>query len=332
MAEELTFHFEGALADDHKMNFYEAARFQYAAARLLVKLAQFRMQGSFVKKITNSSNFNILLEAQESGSFNVRNNSPSPGQSEKKFVDLTLSDLLSYISERLIEKGDEGDLIDAIAAHQQLLAEFGGGDGDGDGAIDAEEADNIVEQIADLPSLKEGLRGDAREVVERRAAELARDRRLEAGRSEVSKIDAAREQKLIAMSAPLLGEMATALRRSANSLEVRARSGGKPSTILYLNKKIASEIETAKVDRDITPILCDITQYNKETGWGKVKFSNTTTAISFSIPSDINKRIQPVLIDQMKKDKVYLQSYFVRDRAGEPIRLIVVGILPTPID
>lgn len=329
MTEKLTFHFEGALADSHKMNFYEAARFQYAAARLLVKLAQFRMQGSFVKKITNSSNFNILLEAQETGSFNVKTNSPSPDKSEKKFVDLTLSDLLSYISERLIEKGDVEELVSAINAHQQLL-ELPVGDGDSE--IDTDKLDNIVDQIAVQPELRDGLRADAREIVQRRAAELSRGRRLEASQSEVSKIDAAREQKLIAMSAPLLGEMATALRRSANSLEVRVGSGEKTSTILYLNKAIASEIETAKVDSDITPILCDITQYNKETGWGKVKFANTLTAISFSIPSDINKRIQSMLIDQMKKDKVYLQSYFVRDRGGEPIRLIVVGILPTPVD
>jgi hypothetical protein len=32
----------------------------------------------------------------------------------------------------------------------------------------------------------------------------------------------------------------------------------------------------------------------------------------------------------MKKDQVYLQTYFVRDRAGDVIRLIVAGILPTP--
>jgi hypothetical protein len=50
MPETLTFHFEGALADSHRMNFYESARFQYAAARLMVKLAQFRQRGRFVKK------------------------------------------------------------------------------------------------------------------------------------------------------------------------------------------------------------------------------------------------------------------------------------------
>jgi hypothetical protein len=61
MSEKLTFHFEGGLADEHKLDFYEAARFQYAAARLVVKLSQFRARGNFVKKITNTSNQDIVL-------------------------------------------------------------------------------------------------------------------------------------------------------------------------------------------------------------------------------------------------------------------------------
>lgn len=71
MAERLTFHFEGALADEHKMNFYESARFQYAAARLMVKLAQFRRTGKFVKKISTRSNVGVQLVSQADGSFNI---------------------------------------------------------------------------------------------------------------------------------------------------------------------------------------------------------------------------------------------------------------------
>lgn len=327
MAEEITFRFDGALADNNEMNFYEAARFQYAASRLLVKLSQFRSQGSFVKKITNSSNYNILLESQTKGSFNINTKSPIQSRDDKKFVDLSLSDLLAYISERLIEKGDENDLISAINANKELLEAA-----DAERATDAAGADDIVEQIAENENLKDILHSETREIVERRIAELARQHRLEARQSEIAKIDTAREQKLISMSAPLLGEMATALRRSANNLEVITHRDSKPSTILYMNKKMAEEIETAKIDREITPILCDITQYNKETGWGKVKLTNTLTSISFSIPSDIKTVMQQNLIDQMKQDKVYLQAYFVRDRGNEPIRLIVVGILPTPSD
>lgn len=100
--------------------------------------------------------------------------------------------------------------------------------------------------------------------------------------------------------------------------------------MLYLNKEMAHEIETAKVDKDVSAILGNIIQYNKENGWGKVRVPRLLTPISFSIPSDMKGALQPTLITQMRKDKVYLQAYYVRDRGNEPIRLIVVGLLPIP--
>ena len=93
---------------------------------------------------------------------------------------------------------------------------------------------------------------------------------------------------------------------------------------------MAKDIETAKVDEEITPILGDISQFNKDNGWGKFKIENQNKTVSFSIPSDIMPTIRKKLIDSMQKDLVHLQTYFVRDRSGEVIRLIVVGILPSP--
>jgi hypothetical protein len=57
--DQLLFHFQGGLADQNRMDFYEAARFQYAAARLSVKLDQFRRTGRFSKRVTESSRTNI---------------------------------------------------------------------------------------------------------------------------------------------------------------------------------------------------------------------------------------------------------------------------------
>ena len=86
MREALSFHFEGSLADEHRMNFYESARFQYAAARLIVKLAQFRQRGNFSQKITNNSNIAIELVAQTEGSFNINVEIPEQGPTDEEFV------------------------------------------------------------------------------------------------------------------------------------------------------------------------------------------------------------------------------------------------------
>lgn len=107
MNEIVNFHFEGKLSDSHRMNFYEAARFQYAAARLLVKLSQFRETGKFSQKITQKSNFDIRLTALADGSFNINVEELGHQPKEPPFVDLPLSDMLAYVSERIVDKMEE---------------------------------------------------------------------------------------------------------------------------------------------------------------------------------------------------------------------------------
>lgn len=69
MAEEIDFRFQGGLSDGHEMDFYEAGRFQYGAARLMVKLDQFRRTGRFYSRVTIDNNTSIRLRNQEDGSF-----------------------------------------------------------------------------------------------------------------------------------------------------------------------------------------------------------------------------------------------------------------------
>ncbi len=316
MSEQLTFHFEGALADEHRMNFYESARFQYAAARLLVKLSQFRNGGRFKQKISNKSNFDVQLVSQSDGSFNINVEDSGQGASEDPFMDVSLGDLVAYVSERVIEK------LNAEAFQDTGQA--------GDLAGGQSAIDQTAVEILSSTTLVKDLPPESRDIIRRRVAEMSREVRLSENSDAISKIDFARSEKLIAMSAPLISEMATALRRSADTLEVSSSVSGKSKPVLFLDQEMASAIVTSVVDREITAILCDVIQFNKDNGWGKVKIENGALTVSFSIPSDILPKIKQTLIDTMKQDQVYLQTYFVRDRAGDVIRLIIAGILPTP--
>ena len=274
MSELLRFHFEGALADDHRMNFYEVARFQYAAARLMVKLAQFRKTGSFVKKITNNSNFDILLASQSDGSFNINVEEPIQDSSSEEFIKISISDLIAYVSERIIEKIDETTL---PQAGLRAIAE----------GTPTSALDQMVRSAMADSDFISGLPSHAQDLVKRRVAETYREQRLSGNQRSIARIDFARSQKLIAMSAPLLSEMATALRRSANTLEVTSSAPGHSGPILFLDRKMAQDIETAIVDESITPILGDITQFNKDNGWGKLKIENGAKTLSFNIPYDL---------------------------------------------
>ena len=124
--------------------------------------------------------------------------------------------------------------------------------------------------------------------------------------------------------------MATVLRRSATTLNIVVKDEVNNKNVLFLNRKMAAEIESAAVDESITLILVDIIQYNKETGWGKARLAEVASPVSFNVPSDIKGKMQPQLVEGLNKEKVYIQAYFVRDKANIPTRLIVVGILSTP--
>lgn len=325
VSEKLTFHFDGALADGHRMNFYESARFQYAAARLMVKLAQFRRDGRFVQKITNNSNFDIQLVSQKDGSFNINIEDAGQSSTEESFVKISLADLIAYVSERIIEKIDQTTLSEAAINNRSRLVSSKLADTNPAAAID-----QLVEVALEDKELTSSLPSNVQDLIRRRVAESYREQRLSVNQGAISRIDFARSQKLIAMSAPLISEMATALRKSATTLEVSSPAHDKDRSVLFLDRDMAREIETAIVDSDITPMLGDITQFNKDNGWGKLKIDQGMKTISFSIPYDILPSIRQKLIDNMKVDQVYLQTYFVRDRSGELIRLIAVGILPTP--
>lgn len=318
MSEKLVFHFEGALADGHQMNFYEASRFQYAAARLLVKLSKFREKGSFPHKISSKSNVDVRLSSSTDGSFNINvEDFGKKQESGGQFIEAPIGDLIAYITERVVEKiGDDGVKNSITESKSLILSEV--------------DINNIAGQVVSGSIYVEQLPESFRDLIRRRIVEINREARLVDSGSAISKMDFAKGQSLLAMSAPLIAEMATALRSSADTLEITSSAHGKSKPILFLDQNMAAKIETASVDKVITPILCDVVQFNKDNGWGKVKIEDGAVTLSFNIPYDKLQSIRQRLIDNMKRDHVYLQTYFVRDRAGKVTRLIVVGILDTP--
>lgn len=323
--ERITFHFEGGLADQHHLNFYEAARFQYAAARLATKLVQFQNYGRFSKRITDRSNTDVLLETHGEGSFDISILFPVAMVVAETFVTVPVGHLMSYVFERLLGKSSDSDVVAALNAQARVAEQFGKISDNDSGTI--QKALEIIE--SQRKDIKDGQEKTV-QVLERRIAELERDRVLEFQREELAKIDQARQEKLISMAAPLVSEMATALRRSADRLEIfdstDAGTGGS-KRLLYLDQEMAEEVIVSRVDDNITAIRADIIQYNKETGWGKLRLAISRDLIPFTVPSDIKGRLQSRLMLEMRKKQTFVQIYYVRDQTKEIKRLLLVGII-----
>lgn len=323
--EKITFHFEGFLADNRHLNFYEAARFQYATARLIVKLSQFREKGHFAKRITNKTNRDILIGVPKEGSFDIIAFSPVIYEAGQHFLSTKISDLLSYVFERVLAKPSDSDIIKGLNSVEAIAQEFGKIDEN-----NSELMNKALDRINKDAEIKESLHSEVTGALRAQIALMERQLAIEKNKENFAKIDSAREQNIIRMAAPLVQEMANPLRRSAGTMDIFSEKDKTKGNIVFIDRNMAENMEISKVDDNITPIMIDIIQYNKETGWGKLRMEEFSDLISFNVPSDLNGRLKQQLINAMGREKVYLQVYIVRDKAKLPMRCIVVGILPNP--
>jgi hypothetical protein len=128
------------------------------------------------------------------------------------------------------------------------------------------------------------------------------------------------------MAAPLIKGMGVALRSSARTLNVTSTDDADRRRIMFLNRKMASEVETSVVDDQPTLILVKIVQYNRETGWGKLRIANEPGLLSFNVPSDLKEELQLPLARAMIEDQTYIECVFVRSTRGIKTRAIVFSI------
>lgn len=321
--ERIRFHFEGALSSENKLNFYEAARFQYAAARLTTKLMQFQQYGRFNKRITDTTNTDILFVAHQKGSFDIGILVPFVGVVAEAFLTVPVGHLMSYVFERILGKTSNSEVVDALNSQALIAEQFG--------RISENNSHTMQQALSIIQKQHEDLKllhSSGQKFLERRIAELEREKILASEADQIAKIDGARQEKLLSMAAPLIGEMATALRRSADTLEIFDETKeGISSRFLYLDREMAEDVIVSRVDDQITAVRVDIVQYNKETGWGKLRLTSSRDLVTFNVPTDIKDRIRSRIMQEMNKMQTFVQVYYVKDRAKEIKRMILVGII-----
>lgn len=319
--DRLNFRFRGQLASGAQMNFYEAARFQYASARLLLKLSQFREKGNFSSRITSDNQRDIRLEATQAGSF-IFDIMPLATLVAPVLLEVPLSAMLSYVIERVFKPADDEVMKQALSNDAKAIDILGK-------AMDrgSDATRDILDHLREERALVEKLSEDKAALYERLLAESSRRSFLEGRASAFANVSPQQEAKLITMAAPLIKEMGVPLRKSASRLDIVKSTGHVSQPIASIDESMTDEIELAVVDDEITPLLINIVQYNKETGWGKFRSADFNGLASFSVPSDRKPVLQGALLDSMDNKETYVQSYYVRSKAGVPLRIIIVKIL-----
>jgi hypothetical protein len=321
MDEQISFIFDGKFASENRMDFYEAARFQYSAARLMVKLDNFRRKGEFPAKITYKNTPDLLLLPPRPGSFGLDVIGPALAVVGPLLIEVPLSAMLSYVIDRVFGSADDDTIRQALATQRELVETF-------DRAIAGHDdtMDRTLEMLQDRIERDDFLNDQVRALYERMIADQQRQLELAQFRDQFRRINPDQEADLITMSAPLLKEMNVPLRRSANKIIVRSVKDGDRRDILRADKSMADAVELAVVDRHITTIDINIVQFNKQSGWGKFENEEWEGNPPFVVPGDILEDARETIVNAMKEDLVEVDCFFVRSPAGIPQRIIVIDI------
>lgn len=325
IAEEIDFTFSGALADQHSLDFYEAGRFQYGAARLMVKLDQFRKTGRFSSRVTYDNNTRIILKTQADGSFIISTLVPFLMAGGDAFVQANLSLMWSYVADRVIKPTSTDNIREALSSQRELIQTF-----DANIVQQAEHNRRTMELLEGRIERADYLTDENQRLYERLLAERDRRAYLEENAATLRRISPDQDARLISMAAPLLKDMGVALRNSSSTLRISANDNEVRRDIVFLNRRMASDVDTSRIDDQSTLILVRIIQYNIETGWGKLRTDEHEGLLSFNVPSDRKGDVQAELLDAMDRAgnqlDTYIECLFVRSVSGALQRAIILAV------
>lgn len=317
--DRLNFKFTGQLSDTNRMDFYEAARFQYAAARLSVKLDQFRRTGRFSQRVTTQTKTDIDLHTFVAGSFEMQISAVEDSTNALK-IPVPLNALWAYVLERTFQPTETSAALDMID-NNALRAEFFQ-------IID----ENVFESDQAIALLRRSLANSGilnppeKELLDRLISESERRAYLRSHQNLFELISPEQDAAIMTMAAPLVSEMAVPLRRSAKLAEISLIEAGRRHSILVADRAMAESIESIRIDKTVSSIDINVVQYNKESGWGKFRNRLWSGIPSFNLPADRKSRMKFDIVRAMREEKVSATGYIVRSAGGEPIRLILVDI------
>lgn len=321
MDEQISFTFDGKLAAQNRMDFYEVARFQYSASRLLVKLDKFRNDGKFPKKITYRNESTIIIKPPRIGSYGLDIMAPVFTTVGPMLIEAPISALLSYVVDRIFRSADDDTIREALATQRGMAEAF-------DRAIAGR--DNTIDRTLDLIQERleheDELNATVRQLHERIIADQDRRLQLAEYRGALRRIDQDQEAELVTMAAPLLKEMNVPLRRSSSKLNIQTTLDGRRFHIISADKSMADAVDLAILDRFTTRIDVNIVQFNKQSGWGKFENPEWEGLPTFSVPGDLLDDIKETVVNSMNVDLVTVECFFVRSPAGIPQRIIITNL------
>ncbi|QQS57645.1 MAG: hypothetical protein IPN28_02145 [Alphaproteobacteria bacterium] len=340
----IVFSFSGGIADSHELNFYEAARFQYAAAKLIYKIEHFRQKGIVLDRISKKIEADIRVSAAKEGSWElsvILEKIPNIAQCTLK---VPLTSLFSYIMNKL-KPPSKGKELAMELAQIELSRER-------ERTLQSSEETKRLQIMADILGAKEATAQQALEVIagyslpqvnhlkpnaietefekdyiqQELLAEIEFEKTSEPIKSVLSSISDEQLVQLSDLFRKHSQELALPLRGSANSLSISL--GQSDQKVCVFDRQSLENLGEVNIDKTPTYIEGIVRAYDKDTGWGK--FRNEVQfikPIAFQVPMSIKKKKLAIISEALRSERIGASFYFVRDASNQPIRLILEDIV-----
>ncbi len=335
---QLRFRFEGGDAAGGTLNFYDAGRFQYGAARFIYTLEYFRQTGQVLSKITRRVDADYQISTPARGSFVLEVIQTAAPLLAEMAIKVPINVIMAHVMERLTPGRKSRELASELLDDRRS----------GESERTAQERERTIQEKEKTEQIRiqasttqQALRlvSDAlstllpthpqtqalKDVHAELKASSERDRLAAPYQRELEKITDRDMTRLLDRTRSQVIEMGKPLIRSAERLEISEITSSSP--LVSMNRRTVEELSGNEVDPLPSTLRGNITRFDKENGWGKFRNREFSAPISFVVPAAIRNTLRDDVIDAMKEDEVDVIFYYVRDKSGKVQYLIVDNLL-----
>lgn len=335
--------FRGGVADFGRLHFYEYSRSQYALARFVSSIENFRRTGRVYEKIVSSNYVDIFVDTPIRGSFVSEIAIPALAGGAGNILSLPFSSLFSYVWDLLTPKATEGKdaAIKELARVFSQSIEKEKNKDDRTAEMFSEFAriaeGQLASNAATLKLLEESIRSnntivqsylsdikEYRTLTEQLSFDAERQNRMHQIEDEFSELDQDSLHRLTSRLRPMVHEIGLPLRRSAESLMLRDEKNG--TNIVNLDEYRISQIAGRDLTQDKRKIVGVIRGYDKLSGLGKFQSVDLLRDLTFKVPPEQRKLLLQDILDAMAKNEVECVFRVFEDADGFPTSLVLLEV------
>lgn len=328
---KLQFSFRGRLAENHEMNFYESARFQYGAARFIYTLEKYRQHKKIVERLQSKVDIDLRVRAPTPGSYIQEILIYAAPIVADCAIKAPIDALIAYVLDKTFPTGKAESAAVRIAeertkqsvqetARFQMMKEVSL-----QGYASTSQALTIIEdELKNKRKIEKELLNTLYSHKKELNSTLQREKILREWSRPLEEITPEDDKRLITQTRNSVSEWRIPFRSSADSIEISGSGDRTPFS--YANDDTFEYAFGEKTDDIPTYLEGTIKMYDRETGHGRFRSGGFPKPLAFHVPAGMRQSIRPALLAAMDKDLVGCVFYIVRDRLGTAKRLILNSI------